>query len=69
MLELLENGYVLRQVGGNSGVYVASRGIRHGVYIENALEDLVRHSEWFYSFEEAEEAAAELIRGAFARVG
>ena len=53
MLFWLENGYKLNQINGNSGVYVASRGGKHGVIVTQWDDSLERRSGWFTSEAEA----------------
>ena len=60
MLELLERGFKLNQIGGNTGVYVATNGVKSAVYVEDVFENLNRESEWFRS-ESAATAEAEAI--------
>jgi hypothetical protein len=60
MLFWLENGYKLNQINGNSGVYVATRGIKSAVLVTNQFDELERRSEWFRS-EAAATAEAEAI--------
>lgn len=64
MLELLEKGFKLNQIGGNSGVYVATNGVRAAVYRErrDMFGDVVleRESAW-YGSEATATAEAEAI--------
>lgn len=60
MLELIDNGWKLNQIGGNTGVYVATRGQQSIVYTTNWADELVRSSGSFRS-EAAATAEAEAI--------
>jgi len=57
MLKLIENGWKLTQINGNSGVYVASRGGNHIIYVTNVLDELERKSETFHNKTAAMELA------------
>lgn len=64
MLELLEQGFKLNQIGGNSGVYVATNGVRAAVFVEkrDMFGDTIleRDSNW-YGSEATATAEAEAI--------
>lgn len=60
MLELIENGWKLEQINGNSGVYVASRGGSNIVYVENIWEQFERRSQNFRNREDAVAEAKEI---------
>lgn len=62
MLELIENGWKLEQINGNSGVYVASRGDSHIVYVTNIWDQLERRSQNFRSKVAAVAEAEEITR-------
>lgn len=58
----LDNGYKLNQIGGNTGVYVASRAGKHAVLITNAFDELNKVSEWFKTEAAATAEAEEYVR-------
>ena len=60
MLFWLENGYKLNQIGGNTGIYVATRGIKSAVLVTKWNDALDRVSAWFSS-EAAATAEAEAM--------
>lgn len=62
MLFWIENGYKLQQIGGNTGVFVASRGGKHGVLLTQWDDSLERRSEWFKSEEAATAEAQSFVR-------
>lgn len=62
MLFWIENGYKLNQIGGNTGIFVASRGGKHAVLTTQWDDSLERRSEWFKT-----EAAATAEAEAFVR--
>lgn len=62
MLFLLEHGYKLNQIGGNTGVYVATRGGKSGVFITNWDDSLELRSEWFKSEAAATAEAEAMVR-------
>lgn len=61
MLFLLENGYKLNQINGNSGVYVASRAGKHAVFATNAFDELNKVTQGWHSTEAAATAEAEEV--------
>lgn len=62
MLYWLENGYKLNQIGGNTGIYVATRGTRSAVLQTRWDESVERVSEWFHSEAAATAEAEALIK-------
>ena len=62
MLFWIENGYKLTQVGGNTGVYVASRAGKHAVLTTQWDDSLNRQSDWFRSEAEATAEAGEFVK-------
>jgi hypothetical protein len=72
MLELLEQGFKLNQIGGNSGIYVATNGIRSAVFVErrDIFGDTVleRESAWYGAEITATTEAEALVSDRLARV-
>lgn len=62
MLEWLENGYKLTQIGGNTGIYVATRGQKSAVLTTNFFDEVERKSEWFNSTSAATSEAEAMVR-------
>jgi hypothetical protein len=58
----LENGYKLNQIGGNTGVYVASRAGKHAVLTTQWDNSLVKQTEWFKSEAAATAEAESMVR-------
>lgn len=62
MLKLIENGWKLEPINGNSGVYVASRGESNIVYVTNIWGELERRSQNFKNRFDARNEAKEIAR-------
>lgn len=62
MLKLIENGWKLEQINGNSGVYVASRGGSNIIYVTNPFDELERRSQNFKNRFDAVNEAQEIAR-------
>jgi len=62
MLKLIENGWKLTQINGNSGIYVASRGGNHIVYVTNVFDELERKTQSFHDKSAAMAEATAMAR-------
>lgn len=62
MLFWIENGYKLNQIGGNTGIYVASRAGKHAVLTTQWDDSLNRQTEWFKSEAAATAEAESMVR-------
>lgn len=62
MLELIDNGWKLTPINGNSGVYVATRGESNIVYVTNVWGELERRSQNFKNKDSAVAEAEEITR-------
>lgn len=59
----LDNGYTLNQIGGNTGVYVASRAGKHAVVAMNTFGECPKVTQgWHKSYAAAETEAREVVR-------
>ena len=62
MLFWIENGYKLNQIGGNTGVFVATRGDKSAVLTTQWDDSLERKTEWFRSEAAATAEAESMVR-------
>jgi len=68
MLEWLDNGYRLNQIGGNTGIYVATRAGKSAVVVTKWDDSLERQSEWFRNEVAATKEAQAILSDRLARV-